>query len=47
MKSETGSRRRISHEETLALWKKYKQTGDQQIRNRLVLTFSPLFKYIV
>jgi RNA polymerase sigma factor for flagellar operon FliA len=47
MKPETGSRRRISHEETLALWRKYKETGDQQIRNRLVLTFSPLVKYIV
>src|SRR3954468_6746974 len=47
MKPETGSRRRISHEETLALWTKYKETGDQQVRNRLVLTFSPLVKYIV
>jgi RNA polymerase sigma factor for flagellar operon FliA len=47
MKPETGSRRRISHEETLALWTKYKESGDQQIRNRLVLTFSPLVKYIV
>ena len=47
MNTETGSRRRISHEETLALWTKYRETGDQQIRNRLVLTFSPLVKYIV
>ncbi len=47
MKPETGSRRRNSHAETLALWTKYKETGDQQIRNRLVLTFSPLVKYIV
>jgi RNA polymerase sigma factor FliA len=47
MKPETGSRRRISHEETLALWKQYKATGDQQVRNRLVLTFAPLVKYIV
>ena len=47
MKPDTGSRRRISHEETLALWKQYKASGDQQIRNRLVLTFSPLVKYIV
>src|SRR3954467_2783520 len=47
MKPETGSRRRISHEETLALWTEYRKTGDQQIRNRLVLTFSPLVKYIV
>src|SRR4051794_3514157 len=47
MKPETGSRRRISHEETLALWKQYKASGDQQVRNRLVLTFAPLVKYIV
>jgi RNA polymerase sigma factor FliA len=47
MKPETASRRRISHEETLALWKQYKASGDQQVRNRLVLTFSPLVKYIV
>ena len=47
MKPDTGSRRRISHEETLALWKQYKESGDQQVRNRLVLTFSPLVKYIV
>ena len=47
MKPETGSRRRISHEETLALWKQYRATGDQQVRNRLVLTFAPLVKYIV
>src|SRR5438094_1797395 len=47
MKPETGSRRRISHAETLALWKKYRETNDQQVRNRLVLTFSPLVKYIV
>src|SRR3954465_5768169 len=47
MKPETGSRRRISHEETLALWKQYKESGDQQVRNRLVLTFAPLVKYIV
>jgi RNA polymerase sigma factor for flagellar operon FliA len=47
MKPETGSRRRISHEETLALWQEYKASGDQQVRNRLVLTFAPLVKYIV
>jgi RNA polymerase sigma factor for flagellar operon FliA len=47
MKPETGSRRRISQEETLALWKQYKASGDQQVRNRLVLTFAPLVKYIV
>ena len=47
MKLEGKSRRRISHEETLALWKQYKESGDAQLRNRLVLTFAPLVKYIV
>jgi RNA polymerase sigma factor for flagellar operon FliA len=47
MKAEGKSRRRISHEETLALWKQYKASGDAQLRNRLVLTFAPLVKYIV
>jgi RNA polymerase sigma factor FliA len=47
MKSDAGSRKRISHEETLALWRQYKESGDQQVRNRLVLTFAPLVKYIV
>ena len=41
------SRRRISHEETLALWKQYRETNDVQLRNKLVLTFAPLVKYIV
>jgi RNA polymerase sigma factor FliA len=47
MKSDAGSRKRVSHEETLALWRQYKESGDQQVRNRLVLTFAPLVKYIV
>ena len=47
MKADGKSRRRISHAETLALWKQYKESGDQQVRNRLVLTFAPLVKYIV
>ena len=47
MKLDTKSRRRVSHEETLALWKKYKETDDPQLRNRIVLTFAPLVKYIV
>ena len=47
MKLEGKSRRRISHEETLALWKQYKETNDPQLRNRIVLTFAPLVKYIV
>ncbi|GAC1322116.1 MAG: RNA polymerase sigma factor WhiG [Thermoleophilaceae bacterium] len=47
MKLDGKSRRRISHEETLALWKQYRATGDPQLRNRIVLTFAPLVKYIV
>jgi RNA polymerase sigma factor FliA len=43
----TPSRRRVSADEALALWSKYKRTGDMQVRNRLVMTFAPLVKYIV
>src|SRR5881275_1240426 len=38
---------RLSAEETLELWRKYKQTGDARVRDRLVLTFAPMVKYIV
>src|SRR6185503_5862098 len=41
------SRRLVSAEEALALWSEYKRTGDLQVRNRLVMTFAPLVKYIV
>src|SRR6476660_4868689 len=41
------SRRRVSSEEALKLWTEYKRTGDLQVRNRLVMTFAPLVKYIV
>jgi RNA polymerase sigma factor for flagellar operon FliA len=43
----TSSRRRVSPEEALKLWSEYKRTGDMQVRNRLVMTFAPLVKYIV
>ncbi len=38
---------RPSAQETLALWKKYRETCDPALRDRLVLTFAPLVKYIV
>jgi RNA polymerase sigma factor FliA len=41
------SRRRVSTDEALKLWTEYKRTGDLQVRNRLVMTFAPLVKYIV
>jgi RNA polymerase sigma factor for flagellar operon FliA len=43
----TTGRRRVSADEALALWSEYKRTGDVQVRNRLVMTFAPLVKYIV
>jgi RNA polymerase sigma factor for flagellar operon FliA len=43
----TNSRRRVSADEAHALWSEYKRTGDLQVRNRLVMTFAPLVKYIV
>ncbi|MGH2881766.1 MAG: RNA polymerase sigma factor WhiG, partial [Solirubrobacteraceae bacterium] len=38
---------RMSAQETLELWQAYKRTGDARIRDRLVLTFAPMVKYIV
>jgi len=43
----TATARRLSPEDTLALWQEYKTTGDRKVRDRLVLTFAPLVKYIV
>src|SRR6201986_4764272 len=45
--STSGTRRRVSAEDALALWREYKDTGDLQVRNRLVMTYAPLVKYIV
>ncbi len=39
--------RRISSEDALKLWQQYRATNDKAIRDRLVLTFAPLVKYIV
>jgi RNA polymerase sigma factor FliA len=38
---------RLSAKETLELWNAYKQSGDKRLRDRLVLTFAPMVKYIV
>ena len=40
-------KKRIAPEEALALWRTYKTTGDLEARNRLVMTYAPLVKYIV
>ena len=41
------SSRRASSDEIVALWKQYRETNDRAVRDRLVLTFAPLVKYIV
>jgi len=38
---------RPSSERALELWRAYKETGDPKLRDRLVLTFAPMVKYIV
>jgi RNA polymerase sigma factor for flagellar operon FliA len=45
--TQSTSKKRISSEDALALWRTYKETGDLQARNRLVMTYAPLVKYIV
>jgi RNA polymerase sigma factor FliA len=45
--SSTQTKKRVSPEEAHALWAEYKSTGDVRVRNRLVMTFAPLVKYIV
>jgi RNA polymerase sigma factor for flagellar operon FliA len=47
MTTSAPSKGRPSAQETLALWKKYRETNDPALRDRLVLTFAPLVKYIV
>jgi len=37
----------LSAEETLELWRSYRRTDDRALRDRLVLTFAPMVKYIV
>src|SRR6266498_3555349 len=37
----------MSSEDSLALWREYRRTNDRAVRDRLVLTFAPLVKYIV
>ncbi len=38
---------RVSTDDTLALWREYKQSRDPRKRDRLILTFAPMVKYIV
>jgi RNA polymerase sigma factor FliA len=33
-------------EETLTLWRRYRDTGDKALRDRLILTYAPLVKFV-
>ena len=41
------SKNRPSAQQTLILWKRYRETNDPALRDRLILTFAPLVKFIV
>ena len=36
----------MAQDETQALWREYKQKKDQATRDRLILTYAPLVKYV-
>src|SRR4029077_3944917 len=37
---------RTAPDETQQLWLDFRRTGDQKIRDRLILTYAPLVKYV-
>jgi RNA polymerase sigma factor FliA len=37
---------RMSADQPLELWREYRETEDPRVRDRLVLTFAPIVKYI-
>jgi RNA polymerase sigma factor for flagellar operon FliA len=43
----TAESRRVSQAEALALWKRYRASRDVRLRDRLIMTYAPLVKYIV
>ena len=47
MQLDTKRTGRITAADALALWQQYKESGDRRVRDRLVLTFAPMVKYIV
>jgi RNA polymerase sigma factor FliA len=36
----------VAAEDTHSLWLQYRRTGDQRLRDRLILTYAPLVKYV-
>ena len=39
--------RRVSADDALAIWREYQATKDSRVRDRVVMTYAPLVKYIV
>ncbi len=40
-------RKRVSAEDALTMWRQYRASADPRLRDRLVMTYAPLVKYIV
>ncbi len=40
-------RRRMNSDDAMVLWHEYRRSGDPRLRDRLVLTYAPLVKFIV
>ena len=40
-------RKRVSPEDALTMWREYRASGEARLRDRLVMTYAPLVKYIV
>jgi len=36
----------VAAEDTQTLWREYRRSGDQKVRDRLILTYAPLVKYV-
>jgi RNA polymerase sigma factor for flagellar operon FliA len=36
----------VAGEDTKTLWQEYRRSGDQKVRDRLILTYAPLVKYV-
>src|SRR4051812_34707283 len=47
MSLDTKRSARLSPEAALALWREYRASGDGRVRDRLIMTYAPLVKYIV
>ncbi|MEY2532977.1 MAG: polymerase sigma factor FliA [bacterium] len=46
MQTETPRRRWIASEDAQQLWREYRDTQDPRLRDRLIMTYAPLVKYI-